>query len=129
MQNAPQNPPHLVRQGLQHFNGQRFYAAHEFFEDAWRETPGEEREYYRALLQISGGFFRLSQGNAVGARKFFSQAAGWLAPFPDSFQGMDTATLRANLETILFDLDRDRSPAAILAQHFQPIQLHPSEAE
>jgi hypothetical protein len=124
-----QKLPNSVLQGLQRFNQGEFYEAHEDFEAAWRQTPGEEREYYRALLQISGGFFRLSQGNPKGAQKFFQLAAGWLARFPNVFMGMDTFAIQKNLEGILYDLEQDRHPAAVLEQHFQPINLNNTESE
>ena len=124
-----QKLPNSVLQGLQRLNQGEFYEAHEDFEAAWRKTPGEEREYYRALLQISGGFFRLSQGNPKGAQKFFQLAAGWLTRFPNVFMGMDTFAIQKNLEGILYDLEQDRHPAAVLEQHFQPINLNNTESE
>ena len=124
-----QKLPNSVLQGLQRFNQRDFYEAHEDFETAWRETPGDEREIYRALLQISGGFFRLSQGNSNGAGKFFHLALGWLAQFPDSFRGLDILALHENLKTILYDLKRDRHPAAVLEQHFHPILINKKEPE
>ncbi len=124
-----QKLPNSVLQGLQHFNQGEFYEAHEDFEAAWRQTPGEEREYYRALLQISGGFFRLSQGNAKGAQKFFQLASGWLTQFPGSFMGMNTLAIQKNLEAILHDIERDRHPSAVLEQHFQPMIINNRESE
>ena len=124
-----QKLPNSVLQGLERFNRRDFYEAHEDFEAAWRQTQGKEREYYRALLQISGGFFRLSQGNPKGAQKFFQLAAGWLTRYPNSFRGLDTLAIQNNLEAILRDLARDRHPSAILEQHFQPISISSMEAE
>ena len=124
-----QKLPNSVLQGLQRFNQGEFYEAHEDFEAAWRKTPGEEREYYRALLQISGGFFRLTLGNSKGARKFFQLAKGWLARFPNSYFGIDNLAVQNNLNTILYDLERGRHPAAVLEQHFQPINLNNTESE
>ena len=124
-----QKLPNSVLQGLQRFNQREFYEAHEDFEAAWRQTHGEEREYYRALLQISGGFFRLSQGNPQGAQKFFQLASGWLARFPNSFLGIDNLAVQNNLNAILHDLERDRHPSAVLEQHFQPITINNTESE
>ena len=124
-----QKLPNSVLQGLRRFNQRDFYEAHEDFETAWRETPGEERELYRALLQISGGFFRLSQGNPIGARKFFQRAIEWLDQIPNSFQDLDILSIQKNLKIILHDLDRDRHPAAVLEQHFHPILIDNKEPE
>jgi len=129
MKKPSQKLPNPVLQGLNLFNQRKFYEAHEDFETAWRETPGDERELYRALLQISGGFFRLSQGNAHGAEKFFSRASGWLSLFPESFRGLNTAVVHAKVKAILHDLERERHPSAVLEQHFQPILINNPESE
>jgi predicted metal-dependent hydrolase len=127
MKKFSQKLPNTVLQGLLRFNQRKFFEAHEDFETAWRQTPGHEREYYRALLQISGGFFRLSQGNAVGAQKFFRLASEWLAQFPPIFRGLDTSAIQANLRIILHDLERERHPSAVMEQHFRPISINPME--
>jgi predicted metal-dependent hydrolase len=107
--------------GLQLFNQQAFYDAHEYFETAWRETPAPQREFYRALLQISGGYYRLTQGNAPAARKFFSHALGWLADFPDLTFGIDAAALRSHLTRLIDALDRGPTCQTTIQSLFQPI--------
>ncbi len=116
--------PEAVK-GLQAFNQREFYDAHEYFEDAWRISPLEEREFYRALLQLSGGFYRLTQGRPAAAHKFFDRALFWLRPFPDSFKSLDVVDLRARLKALLIALEKDLPSAEIAAQHFQPIKLPP----
>ena len=114
--------------GLQAFNRQAFYAAHEFFEDAWRSTPPEEREFYRALLQISGGFFRLTEDRPEAAQKFFDRALYWLAPFPSSYKKMDVDALRSWLVELLNALAEGHPSDQIVTQHFHPIDLPHQEA-
>ena len=113
--------------GLQAFNRQAFYDAHEYFEEAWRTSPLEERELYRALLQISGGFYRLSQDRPTAAHKFFERALHWLQPFPSPFKTIDVDALRCWLTELLNALAEVRSTEAILTQHFHPIDLSNQE--
>ena len=61
--------PDNVIAGLEAFRKKEFYSAHEYFEDAWRKTLGTSREFYRALLHLSGGFFRLTQSRPGAAKK------------------------------------------------------------
>jgi hypothetical protein len=116
--------PEAVK-GLQAFNQREFYDAHEYFEDAWRISPLEEREIYRALLQLSGGFYRLTQDRPAAARKFFDRALIWLRPFPASFKSLDVEDLRARLKALLLALEKDLPSAEIATQHFHPIKLPP----
>ena len=120
------NPKAL--KGLQAFNRQAFYDAHEHFEDAWRESPLYERELYRALLQISGGFYRLTQDKPSAARKFFDRAVFWLQPYPSSFLGIDTDALRSWLMDLVTALDKNLPSTEIISQFFHPIELPNQEA-
>ncbi len=113
--------------GIHLFNQQAFYDAHEYFESAWRETSPPQREFYRALLQIAGGYYRLTQDNAPAARKFFSHALGWLAAFPDSHFGINTAALRLRLIQLIEALDEGQSCQSIFQGYYQPISSNRSE--
>ena len=81
--------PQKVRMGLVSFRERSFYKAHEYFEEAWRETYGPKREFFRILLHISGGFFRLSEEKTHAARKFFEHALKWLTIIESAFYGFD----------------------------------------
>lgn len=110
-------------QGLELFNKGEFYEAHEYFEAVWRETTEDSREFYRALIQLSGGFFRLTQERPAAARKFFARALSWLQDFPNPYLGFDTTALRANLHTLIEAIDQNTESDNILKQHFHPV--HP----
>lgn len=60
--------PQDVNDGIRLLNQDQFYEAHEAFETAWRRTQDPSREFYRALLHISGRFFRLSQSRPEAAK-------------------------------------------------------------
>ena len=99
--NFSQNLLQTVKNGVQLFNHGAFYEAHEFFEDAWRQTQEESREFYRALLHLSGGFFRLQQDRPSAARKFFTKAQYWLAYFPNNHLGFDLLVIKQDLKTLI----------------------------
>lgn len=115
--------------GLQAFNRQAFYDAHEFFETAWRTSSLNEREFYRALLQISGGFYRLTEDRPTAARKFFDRARFWLQPFPSHFKSIDINALRGWLTALLNALAEERPSQAILHQYYHPIDLPNQEMQ
>lgn len=114
--------------GLQAFNRQAFYDAHEYFETAWRTSPLDERDFYRALLQISGAFYRLTQDRPMAAHKFFDRALFWLQPLPSPFKFMDVDALRVWLQGLLNALTEARSSSEIIRQYFHPIDLPHQEA-
>lgn len=110
-----------MKRGLLAFNQREFYEAHEGFEDAWRETPGPSREFYRALIQISGGFFRLTQNRPKAAIKFFNNALKWLADFPSPYMNLDTDGVKHHLRRIISKLEGGIKPQSILDTCFQPL--------
>ncbi len=114
--------PKTVIQGLQAFNQGKYYAAHEHFEDAWRASEDDTREFYRALLHISGGFYRLTQNRPGAARKFFARALHWLQYFPDSFLGFNIDALKSQLSTSIHSIDAGHPPDTLLKEWADPIQ-------
>lgn len=114
--------PEPFHKGSQAFNQQNFYEAHEHFEEAWRGTAGEAREFFRAFIHISGGFYRLTQDRPEAARKFFANAQKWLRIFPDSHHGYDINELKQNLGQLIETIDFGTQSNKILEDQFQPIQ-------
>jgi len=108
--------PIIIEQGLQALNQGRFYSAHEYFEDAWRDTPDESREFFRALLHISGGFYRLTQDRPTAAKKFFSRAQHWLGGFPSPHLGFETDRIRTDVERLIALIDAGKPSQDILEQ-------------
>jgi predicted metal-dependent hydrolase len=82
-----------VKKGLKCFNDQAYYAAHEYFEQAWRQSKGLEKDLYRALIHLSGGFFRLQQNRPNAAKKFFLHCKKWL-------KGINCSNFLVNIDLI-----------------------------
>jgi hypothetical protein len=115
-------------QGLQAFNRQNFYEAHEWFEKAWRESPLEVREFYRALLQLSGGYYRLTQDRPKAALKFFERAEFWIQPFPTPFMTIDTDLIRKALKDLIIALTSLQQSKVIIQNNFHPIDFNAQES-
>ena len=49
------------------FNNQKWYEAHDAFEDIWNTLEGDERQIIQGILQVSVSQFHLSKGNLNGA--------------------------------------------------------------
>lgn len=102
--------PPLVISGLELFNRQEYFEAHEVLETAWRAEPGPVRELYRGILQIAVAYYHIQRGNYRGAVKMFHRSQTWLSPFPDACRGIDLAGFRQDygrVETALRALGPD----------------------
>lgn len=105
MEDMKEEYPEEVGQGLTLLKRDDFYEAHEAFEAAWRRTKDSSREFFRALLLISGGFFRLGQSRPEAAKKFFNHALKWLEPFPNPHLGVNTSRLKDDIRTIIQEIE------------------------
>ena len=59
---------------LNHFNNQKWYEAHDAFEDIWNTVDGDERQIVQGILQVSVSQFHLSKGNINGATILMEKA-------------------------------------------------------
>lgn len=64
----------LFERGVEEFNGQFFFEAHDTWEELWMQTTGPHRLFYQGLIQVSVGFYHLSNGNYKGACSQFGKA-------------------------------------------------------
>jgi predicted metal-dependent hydrolase len=90
---------HGYHRGIQLFNQQHFYDAHEIWEDVWRESKGPEKKFLQGLIQAAVALHHHSTGNVVGARSLLERARKNLAAYPEDFGGIRVTVLTASLAT------------------------------
>ena len=88
----------MAVKGIQFFNRELFFEAHEELELAWREEKGAIRDVYRGILQVGLGYYHILRGNYPGAVKMFLRCRSWLAPYPSNCRGIDLERLRQDYQ-------------------------------
>lgn len=83
----------LFMRGVEEFNREFFFEAHDVWEELWMETTGSHRLFYQGLIQTAVGFYHLSNGNYRGACSQFGKALEKLDQYLPSYHGIDTASL------------------------------------
>ena len=91
----------LFRKGIEQFNTQCFFEAHDTWEELWRETSGPDRLFYQGLIQTAVGLYHLTNGNLRGARSQFGKALDKLEHYLPTYHGIDTAYLAAQVRVCL----------------------------
>lgn len=67
--------------GVDLFNHHFFWEAHEAWEEIWHlEEERELRDLLQGMIQLSGGFLKILQGNYRGARTLWAKARARLTP-------------------------------------------------
>ncbi len=87
-------PSALALKGIELFNRQAYFEAHEELELAWGEETGPVRELYRGILQVAVAYLQIERQNYKGALKMFLRLRQWLDPLPDECRGVNVALLR-----------------------------------
>ena len=91
----------LLRKGIEEFNTQCFFEAHDSWEELWRETTGPDPLFYQGLIQTAVGFYHLGNGNTRGATSQFGKALDKLERYLPAYHGIDTADLTGEVRACL----------------------------
>ena len=60
------------------FNRQAYYEAHDVLEELWLKTSGENRDFYKGLIQTAAVFLKLQQSKPDPAVRLALRAASHL---------------------------------------------------
>jgi hypothetical protein len=104
----PSDPMELLRIGVEHFNAQRFFQAHEAWETAWHPAPEEERDFWQGITQVAVGFTHFQRGNKVGAETLLGKGAGRLVRYGSTFHGVPCSALAAAARNAARDIAAGR---------------------
>lgn len=84
--------------GIERFNECDFFAAHEAFEDAWRDAVGIKADFFQGLCQMAVMFEHAVRGNIAGVHKVHASMRRRLEHVPQRFLGLDVAGLLDEVE-------------------------------
>ena len=102
----------LLRTGVDEFNAERFFEAHDVWEELWRETSGSDRLFYQGLIQTAAGLYHLTCNNFKGACSQFGKALSKLEQYLPAYQGINTQHLVERIRECLRDAEMLRTGQA-----------------
>jgi hypothetical protein len=74
--------------GLGLMRAERWFDAHEAFEDEWRTAPEEERDFLQGLVHVTVAWHHASNGNRPGTTRQLEKAARRLGPYAPTHRGV-----------------------------------------
>jgi predicted metal-dependent hydrolase len=102
---SPQRRAQLARRAAVLFDGGRFFAAHEGWEEIWRSTDPEPRDLWQGLVQLAAAFHHLTvRGRADVALRVLGKARRRLANLPPA-AAFHCASLGLDLAALLAAID------------------------
>ena len=94
------------------FNSQKWYVAHDLFEDLWHQASGEMRELLHGIIQISVAEYHLENGNSRGSTLLMAEGLNHLDASKSLTVGYDIAFLRKLVKDRLSALQNQTDPSA-----------------
>ena len=83
------------------FNDEKWYEAHDAFEDIWNTVDGDQRQVIQGILQVSVSQFHLSKGNLNGATILLGEGSGRIKTRKNINLGIDLESFCKCLENLL----------------------------
>jgi uncharacterized protein len=96
----------MVREGIDRFNRNAFFEAHESLEAAWRAEPGKVRDLYHGILQLAVAWHHIERGSYPGALHSLARAQHWLADLPSECHGLNVNAIRAQVKALRAEVVR-----------------------
>ena len=102
------------------FNSQKWYEAHDAFEDIWNNMVGDERQIIQGILQVSVSQFHLGKGNINGATILLGEGLGRIKTRTNIKIGIDLESFCICLEDLLKklqhkeDISKNEKPYLVL---------------
>jgi uncharacterized protein len=79
------------------FDGGAFFEAHEILEAFWVSYRGDDRDFYRGLIQAAVALHHLETGNAVGAASVAARARRNIEAYAPRYVSVDVDAILARL--------------------------------
>ena len=90
-----------LKEAVDLFNNQKWYEAHDAFEDIWNDLVGDERQIVQGILQVSVSQFHLNKGNLNGAMILLGEGLGRIKNRVSEDLEIDLILLCTSLESLL----------------------------
>ena len=90
-----------LQEAIDLFNNQKWYEAHDAFEDIWNDLVGDERQIVQGILQVSVSQFHLNKGNLNGAMILLGEGLGRIRNRSSEDLEIDLILLCKSLESLL----------------------------
>jgi predicted metal-dependent hydrolase len=79
------------------FDEGAFFEAHEILEAFWVSYRGDDRDFYRGLIQAAVALHHLGTGNTTGAASVAARARKNIAPYAPRYVSVDVDAVLARL--------------------------------
>ena len=94
----------LFEQGIKSFNENQYYDAHELWEELWADYYLPDANFVQGLIQLSVGYFHITNRNINGANGILNKSIKKLEPYSPICRGIDIVYLIEHASSSLQNL-------------------------
>jgi uncharacterized protein len=113
--------PHQYLEGIKHFNGRRYFDAHEVWEEIWLHASDETKLFYQMLIQAAVGLHHYERGNMRGASGMYQNVVAKLQRLPEIYMSIDLVEFSRVLKSFFAELIENESEARAAANEPRPV--------
>jgi predicted metal-dependent hydrolase len=100
-------------EGLAHFNSEKFFEAHEFWEEIWLVEIEPEKTFLQGLIQVTAAFHHHQRGNPDGAQSLLTSGIVKLLRFPEDHHDLPIKSLRETAKKWVRALDEQNDTSEL----------------
>jgi predicted metal-dependent hydrolase len=110
-------------EGIERFNRQEFFEAHQVWEEVWLEQELPAKDFYKGLIQVAIGLHHFRNGNTRGIRKLYHSSRKYLQEFLPEFQGIDVGQLLSDMDSCCREVanSQEEVPSGEFAPELAPV--------
>ena len=97
--------------GLACYRNEKFFDAHEHWEDVWNQLTDPEKGFLQGLIQVTVAMHHYQNANRAGALSLLQRALHRLDRCPASFGGIDVANLASGVRAWFHALENAAAPS------------------
>ena len=107
-------------QGIEHFNAERYFDAHEVWEEVWLRSSGDTKLFYQMLIQAAVGLHHYERNNARGARGMHANVVDKLDRLPSFVMSLDLDDFSRQYRAFFAELIENNNEAPLPADKPRP---------
>lgn len=85
-------------EGIECFNGERFWECHEAFEGVWKECHGDEKDILQGIILTAAGLVHYQKNSDIICISIFRRALEKLSGFTGTYDSIDIDALQRQLK-------------------------------
>ncbi|MCF8259250.1 MAG: DUF309 domain-containing protein [Melioribacteraceae bacterium] len=82
-----------IKEGVELFNNEEFFAAHDYFEELWIKAESQNRLFFQGMVQLAVGCYHLICKNYKGSLSQFTRGISKLEQYPHEYNGVNLGHL------------------------------------